>query len=87
MRPPVLATSHSLRHYCATQLVALGLNAKQIQVWLGHHSPAFTLSTYVHLLSDELPDSPFAAAGGNQLGTRPAETSRDAEAEEATGVG
>jgi len=51
---------HSLRHYCATQLFALGLNAKQVQVWLGHHSPAFTLSMYVHLLSDELPESPFA---------------------------
>jgi hypothetical protein len=33
-----------------------GLNAKQVQVWLGHHSPAFTLATYVHLLPDDLPD-------------------------------
>jgi hypothetical protein len=36
-----------------------GLNAKQVQVWLGHHSPAFTLETYVHLLSDDLPETPF----------------------------
>src|SRR5215207_1707982 len=26
------------------------LNAKQVQMWLGHHAPAFILSTYVHLL-------------------------------------
>ncbi|HEX3328451.1 MAG TPA: tyrosine-type recombinase/integrase [Gaiellales bacterium] len=71
------ASFHSLRHFCATQLFGLGLNAKQVQVWLGHHSPAFTLSTYVHLLSDELPESPFAAPSGNAVGTRRAENSRD----------
>jgi hypothetical protein len=27
-----------------------------VQVWLGHHSPAFPLATYVHLLPDDLPD-------------------------------
>ena len=26
----------------------------QVQRWLGHHSPAFTLSVYVHLLNDDL---------------------------------
>jgi hypothetical protein len=36
-----------------------GLNAKQVQMWLGHHSPAFTLATYVHLLPDDLPDPRF----------------------------
>ena len=36
-----------------------GLNAKQAQIWLGRHSPGFTLSTYVHLLTDDLPDSSF----------------------------
>jgi integrase len=50
---------HTLRHTCATRLFKAGLNAKQVQVWLGHHSPAFTLSTYVHLLDDDLPQSPF----------------------------
>jgi hypothetical protein len=33
-----------------------GANAVQVQRWLGHHSPAFTLSTYVHLLADDLGD-------------------------------
>jgi hypothetical protein len=39
-----------------------GLNAKQAQMWLGHHSPAFTLATYVHLLPDDLPDPGFLDA-------------------------
>jgi hypothetical protein len=25
-----------------------------VQRWLGHHSPAFTLATYVHLLGDDV---------------------------------
>ena len=28
-------------------------------MWLGHHSPAFTLATYVHLLPEDLPDPAF----------------------------
>jgi integrase len=39
-----------------------GLNAKQVQVWLGHHSPAFTLATYIHVLPDDLPDASFLDA-------------------------
>jgi hypothetical protein len=50
---------HTLRHTCATTLFRRGLNAKQVQVWLGHHSPAFTLATYVDLLPDDLPDADF----------------------------
>lgn len=69
---------HTLRHTCATRLFELGLNAKQVQVWLGHHSPAFTMATYVHLLSDDLPDSPFDAQGGNAVGTQPTETGGEA---------
>jgi integrase len=48
---------HTLRHTCASQLFARGANAKQVQVWLGHHSPAFTLERYVHLMADDLPDA------------------------------
>ena len=36
-----------------------GWNAKQVQTRLGHHSPAFTLSVYVHLLPDDLPEPSF----------------------------
>jgi integrase len=70
------ASWHTLRHTCATDLFNHGLNAKQVQVWLGHHSPAFTMSTYVHLLSDDLPASPFG--GGNRVGTQPTETRGEA---------
>jgi integrase len=47
---------HTFRHTCASMLFELGANAVQVQRWLGHHSPAFTLSTYVHLLADDLGD-------------------------------
>jgi integrase len=41
-------------------LFAEGRNAVKVQRWLGHHSPAFTLSVYVHLLDDDL-GGPLAA--------------------------
>jgi integrase len=53
------ASFHTFRHTCATMLFRHGLNGKQVQMWLGHHSPAFTLWTYVHLLPDDLPDPSF----------------------------
>jgi integrase len=62
-------TVHCLRHTCATRLFRRGVNAKQAQVWLGHHSPAFTLSVYTHLISDDMPDPDdlFAASAGARL--------------------
>jgi integrase len=45
---------HTLRHTRATILFAEGRNAVQVQRWLGHHSAAFTLSTYVHLLDGDV---------------------------------
>lgn len=73
---------HTLRHTCATMLFRSGLNAKQVQAWLGHHSPAFTLATYVHLLPDDLPDPAFldklTREGGNKVATEAPETGRDA---------
>jgi integrase len=53
------ASPHALRHTCGTALFRSGANAKQVQLWLGHHSPAFTLAAYVHLLPDDLPDPSF----------------------------
>ncbi|MDQ3870674.1 MAG: site-specific integrase [Chloroflexota bacterium] len=50
---------HSLRHTCATILFRRGWNAVQVQLALGHHSPAFTLATYVHLLPADVPGSPL----------------------------
>ena len=45
---------HTFRHTCASMLFERGANAKQVQRWLGHHSAAFTLDTYVHLLESQL---------------------------------
>jgi hypothetical protein len=67
---------YTIGQVCAATFKSL--NAKQVQLWLGHHSPAFTLAVYVHVLSDELPASPFEPEGGNQGGTRPAEAGREA---------
>jgi integrase len=50
---------HTLRHTCASRLFRSGWNAKQVQMVLGHHSPAFTLATYVHLIPDDLPEPEF----------------------------
>ena len=63
-----------------------GLNAKQVQMWLGHHSPAFTLSTYVHLLPDDLPDPAFldAITRSNRGATHSTESGRDGEGADAS---
>jgi integrase len=45
---------HAFRHTCASLLFAQGRNAVQVQRWLGHHSAAFTLERYVHLLDNDI---------------------------------
>jgi integrase len=45
---------HTFRHTIASRMFASGRNAVQVQHWLGHHSAAFTLSTYVHPLDGDL---------------------------------
>jgi integrase len=45
---------HTFRHTCASMLFARGANAVQVQRWLGHHSAAFMLGKYIHLLGDDL---------------------------------
>jgi integrase len=77
---------HTLRHTCATELFGRGLNAKQVQVWLGHHSAAFTLSVYVHMLSDDLPDADFWDTPGVPLVSPPEEMSTQVDTPEA-GIG
>ncbi|MCK9251039.1 MAG: site-specific integrase [Solirubrobacteraceae bacterium] len=62
------AAFHTLRHTCATRLFAAGRNAVQVQRWLGHHSPAFTLATYVHLLDDDL-GGPIDLPDGDSMET------------------
>jgi len=50
---------HTFRHTAASLLFEAGKNPKQVQEWLGHHSPAFTLAVYCHLLDGGLGDAEF----------------------------
>jgi integrase len=50
---------HVFRHTCASLLFAHGRNVKVVQEWLGHHSPSFTLDTYVHLIDGGLGAADF----------------------------
>jgi integrase len=50
---------HTFRHTCASLLFAEGKNVKQVQEWLGHADPGFTLRTYVHLLDEGLGGADF----------------------------
>ena len=40
---------HDIRHHHASLLMAKGIHAKVIQERLGHSTPSFTLSRYVHV--------------------------------------
>jgi hypothetical protein len=53
------ASFHTFRHTCASLLFTEGRNVKQVQEWLGHADPGFTLRTYVHLLDEGLSDADF----------------------------
>lgn len=69
--------------------VSHGKNAAQVQRMLGHHSPAFTLATYIHLLPEDLADADYLDGvlpidWGNIGANRPTEVDRDQES--ATGV-
>jgi integrase len=54
---------HTLRHTCAFWLIrrrkngGLEANPKEAQLWLGHHSPTFTMSAYGRWWEAELPDA------------------------------
>jgi integrase len=54
---------HTFRHTCASLLFAAGKNAKQVQMWLGHSDPGFTMRTYIHLIDDGLGDADFLDEG------------------------
>lgn len=41
---------HALRHYYASVLLHGGSDIKALSEYLGHHSAAFTLATYTHLM-------------------------------------
>lgn len=75
---------HTFRHSCATALFRGvwnetteryegGWNAVQVQKFLGHADPGFTLRTYVHLLPEDLPEPDFGLGVGNKWATEEAE--------------
>ena len=43
-------TFHTFRHTCASLLFEEGRDVKQVQEFLGHTDPGFTLRTYIHLM-------------------------------------
>lgn len=48
------ARFHTLRHTCAALLIEAGASPLRLQRWMGHHSAAFTLDHYGHLIDDTL---------------------------------
>ena len=57
--PVAWVSFHTFRHTCASLLFDQGRNVKQVQEWLGHADPSFTLRTYVHLLDEGIGDADF----------------------------
>lgn len=57
---------HTFRHTCASLLFEAGQNVKQVQAWLGHADPGFTLKTYIHLMDAGVGSATFLddAVGG-----------------------
>jgi integrase len=70
---------HTFRHTCATRLFRSGWNAAQVQLFLGHSDPGFTLRVYVHLLPTDLPEPTFPELGGNKAATDSTEIGRDGD--------
>ena len=77
---------HTLRHTCASMLIESGLSPLRLQRWMGHHSPAFTLETYGHLIDGDLGPAldlrkelrRASHDQGRTTGPRPDRQSRDA---------
>jgi integrase len=68
---------HALRHTFASMLIEAGEPLTYVQQQLGHHSPAFTLGVYGHLLPrgdrravDRLDDATFRKPRRNLSGRR-----------------
>jgi integrase len=81
---------HIFRHTCASTLFASGKSVKQVQGWLGHADPAFTLRTYIHLVDDGLGSADFLdeakwATGGPQEPRERGQTATPATAAESAG--
>ena len=64
------AAFHTFRHTCASLLFERGASVVQVERWLGHHSAAFTLTTYVHWLDGDDLGEPLAL--DDEVGSEPA---------------
>jgi integrase len=62
------AGAHVFRHTFASMHIAQGTNIRQLSHLLGHHSPSFTLDTYVHLMDDDA-GQPITLPGENAVRT------------------
>jgi integrase len=64
---------HAFRHTCASMLIERGLSPLRLQRWMGHHSAAYTLDVYGHLIDAELAPAldlgAELALGGSEAGT------------------
>jgi hypothetical protein len=82
------ARFHTLRHTCAAMLIDASASPLRLQRGMGHHSAAFTLDTYGHLLDDDL--GPHLDVGFEMPGpvtAREARCSRDVTGKWGSGRG
>lgn len=67
---------HTFRHTAASLLIDSGRSIVQVQRFLGHHSPAFTLARYAHIMDEGVgPGIDLASLGGSKVGPPPPELS------------
>jgi len=71
---------HTFRHTAASRLFDEGRSVVAVQRWLGHHSPSFTIDTYVHLLDEDLGE-PLAPQVNTRSTQRP-QTAANADVDE-----
>jgi integrase len=74
---------HAFRHTCASLLFGGGRNVKQVQEWLGHADPGFTMRTYIHLIDGRQEGADFLdeqVVVGNAWATEGPQTAAKEEA-------
>jgi len=75
---------HAFRHTCASLLFDGGRNIKQVQEWLGHADPGFTMRTYIHLIDGRQEGADFLderVQVGNARATQHPKTATDTVAQ------
>jgi integrase len=67
-------TFHSLRHSCASAMIAVGATITEVQHQLGHSNPSITLSIYSHWFKNSQSGGAVERLAKMALGTVPAES-------------